>query len=70
MFSSCYLAAVILNLQSPFCIGLLLYSLEQLGQCLQRIHLQIYKVIVQDLKYVIYRIVVSFGYLRSEENIQ
>jgi len=41
------------TLPAPFCIGLILYSLQQLGQCLQGIHLQIYKVILQDLKYVI-----------------
>jgi hypothetical protein len=52
------------TLPAPFCIGLILYSLQQLGQCLQRIHLQIYKVIVQDLKFIIiYTIGVSFGYL-------
>jgi hypothetical protein len=59
------------TLLAPFCIGLILYWLQQLGQCLQRIKLHIYKVIVQDLKYIIiiYRIGVSFGYLQSAENI-
>jgi hypothetical protein len=59
------------TLPAPFCIGLMLHWLQQLGQCQQTIKLHIYKVIVQDWKYVIIicEIGVSFWYLQSAENI-